>query len=77
MTRDELQRWFAGHAAAESRQHELAAEERADPAGSIARSLSLIAALRATIPAEVIERQREDDDARVRAIWNRLRLAAR
>lgn len=77
MTRDELQRWLAGHREAELRQQELEVAEAGDPQAAIARSLSLIAALRATIPAPVVEAQRAEDDERVRAIWNRLRQAAR
>ena len=74
MTRDELRRWADGHAAAASTERALLVSE-ADAARAVRHSLSLIATLHATIPADVIERQREADDARVRDIWNRLRAS--
>ena len=73
MTRDEVMAWLQGHRDAARVQREL---EVAEAGSSVALSLSLIAAMRATIPAAAIEAQRAPDDERVRAIWNRLRRAA-
>jgi hypothetical protein len=74
MTRDELQRWLAGHREAARVQHDLAAA--GDPAAAVALSLSLFEAMRAAIPATEIEAQRAEGEAHVRAIWMRLRQAA-
>lgn len=75
MDRADVDRWFAGFRAAEERRRELEAAEGLDTGRSIARSLSLIAAMRATIPAAELERQRAADDASVREVWARLRAA--
>ena len=74
MTRDEVTAWLQGHRDAARVQRVL---EVAEAGSSVALSLSLIAAMRATIPATAIEAQRVGEDDRVRAIWNRLRAAAR
>lgn len=77
MTRDELARWMAGHREAADEQRSLEVGEAADPRAAVARSLSLIAAIRATIPSAEIDAQRQADDEQVREIWNRLRRMLR
>lgn len=77
MTRDELTLWLDGHREVARVQGDLRAVEAADLEGSVAISVSLIEAMRETIPAAQIESQRAGDDERVREIWNRLRRAGR
>lgn len=77
MTRDELTLWLKAHREVGRVQRDLEIREAADPASSVAISLSLIAAMRATIPQAAIESQRAADDERVRETWNRLRRSLR
>ncbi len=78
MTRAELTLWLKAHREVSRVQRDLEITEAASSvAVAIATSLSLIAAMRATIPLAAIEAQRAADDERVRETWNRLRRSLR
>lgn len=73
----QARRWMNGHVRAAPAEQALKRAEGLDPARAIALSLEMIEAAWSVARSEAARSRREREDAPVRELWRRARLAGR